>query len=73
VQTTLKKVKNSKFEFPVEVPMDARPIISGLLSNDPNMRITLDAIINSKYFEGVNESKKGGDSGFNKNGYENDN
>jgi serine/threonine protein kinase len=73
VQTTLKKVKNSKFEFPVEVPLDARPIISGLLSNDPNMRITLDAIINSNYFEGLNESKKGVDSGFNKNGYENDN
>jgi len=47
------KVKNSKFEFPPEVPLDARPIISGLLSSEPTHRITLTQILNSQFFERV--------------------
>lgn len=48
MQSTLRKVKNSKFEFPVDVPLDARPIISGLLSSEPSSRITLKQILNSR-------------------------
>jgi len=48
VQSTLYKVKNSKFEFPVEVPLDARYVISGLLSSDPQKRITLEQIMRSE-------------------------
>lgn len=66
VQSTLRKVKNSKFEFPVEVPLDARPIIGGLLSSEPSHRITLQQILNSRYFDGLEEGE--GNNNVNKGG-----